>query len=255
MPNNFILVVRLGVFALSCLLSLPVIALCVHTGILAIWYEDGFYFFQRFGVAAAGLTLLMCIIFGITGLVSKNAWISWNVVEVPIIVGISAIWLAQAIIMDEWIAFFRVNWRYDNFRCLVDDPYPSLASAACPEFPPISGISYTIFALLMAYCILTIILCIVGKVKSHDHKVWLVQAYYAEYFGKEPPRPVFQPAPQYLYYGDPNQFQQQAGTPGVPPMVYVPQGQEQTGVPMMMHNGPPGIHTSESPSPPLDQKV
>ncbi|KAF9256800.1 hypothetical protein L218DRAFT_1006959 [Marasmius fiardii PR-910] len=93
--------------------------------------------------------------------------------------------------------------------------------AECRVFLPISAISYTIFALLMTYCVLTIALCISGKRKSQENKIWFVQAYYAEYFGKESQKDI-QPA-QYGYYSPtyPRHFQPHLA-PGVPPMMYGP---------------------------------
>ncbi|KAF9256799.1 hypothetical protein L218DRAFT_949700 [Marasmius fiardii PR-910] len=83
-------------------------------------YRIGWQFFQMFGLVTAGLTLTICIIFGIAGLVWRNVWLSMNIVEIPILVSISAIWLSQAIMAHKWIAesLGEDYNHFDYFKCV-----------------------------------------------------------------------------------------------------------------------------------------
>ncbi|KAF9255034.1 hypothetical protein L218DRAFT_1009011 [Marasmius fiardii PR-910] len=102
-----------------------------------------------------------------------------NIVEIPILVSISAAWLTQAIMGFDWNVNYLGEEDYTHFDYLI------------------------------------------GKRKSRENKVWLVQAYYAEYFRKKPQRDI-QPV-QYGYYTPtyPHYFQPHVA-PGVPPMMYAP---------------------------------
>ncbi|KAF9254181.1 hypothetical protein L218DRAFT_951607 [Marasmius fiardii PR-910] len=188
-------------------LSLPIIALGIHSGIIMEQaYGPGFIFYQMFGLATAGP-------------VWRNACLSMNIVEIPILVGISVMWILHATGMNSIVRIHGGFTHYDYINCVLEMDFHAYGRVACREFVPLSAISYTIFALLMSYCVLTIVLCIIGRIKS---RVWLVQAYYAEYFQKEPER-IAQPAQpvQYAYYipNYPNHFHPQAG-PGAPPALY-----------------------------------
>ncbi|KAF9256787.1 hypothetical protein L218DRAFT_949689 [Marasmius fiardii PR-910] len=151
MPNTKILVIRFGIFGLSCLLSLPIIALCLHSGIIMEQtYGPGFIFYQTFGVATAGVTLAMCMIFGITGLVWRNAWLSMNIVEISILVGISVMWIFHAIVMNTIVGYHGGFSHYDYIDCVLYMEHPGILCRILQKEPeriaqPVQPVQYAYY--------------------------------------------------------------------------------------------------------------
>ncbi|KAG7091638.1 hypothetical protein E1B28_010659 [Marasmius oreades] len=197
-------ILRVVVLAIAILFSIPTLALTAH--LTSLTEARIVYDFEGLGIAVSALTLLCVPVFLIVGFLRKGSWFTMNVVEVPVLGGLSIIWLATGSLYANWEnQFYPPSFSCDS-RYLT--PY---LQTFCSEFRAIEALSFIIWITLMIYAIVAIILCLVGKSRGND--VWLLGANEADYFtrrkhaggpvmgqpqyaGQAPPQPVVQPQVQ-----------------------------------------------------------
>ncbi|KAF9257026.1 hypothetical protein L218DRAFT_1006658 [Marasmius fiardii PR-910] len=95
-----------------------------------------------------------------------------NVIEVPVLVFLTIMWLANAGLRYADIAAYVPSASRLLFISLEQPVYSELRAA--------EGLSFLNWLILMSYTIGTIILCLIGK--SRGNNVWLVGATEVDYF-------------------------------------------------------------------------
>ncbi|KAK1224913.1 hypothetical protein PQX77_012153 [Marasmius sp. AFHP31] len=250
MPNSALQFFRFGVFVLVCLLTLALAGITIHTIVVAVKELDDVIRFQIIALVAAVLTIIVLPTLGLISLVSKSSPAIWNVTELPNLGALSVIWLVAGIKTEQAMVLrnSRTGRKIDlSLFCENYDGDLEIIKAQCTEFGPIKGIAYTCFALLLFYCIVTLLLCIVAKARDPNRTVWKASTHNAHYFGA--PKAQLQgqqqlhfqqqyAAPSFGYMYNPNPNQQ---VPVQVPMNGVPMQQGQQSYVVYVQQPPPGM--------------
>ncbi|KAF9257667.1 hypothetical protein L218DRAFT_825109, partial [Marasmius fiardii PR-910] len=152
--------------AVVLLFSMATLAIAGH--MLSIRAPDIFNSPRGLGIAVSVLTILTIPVFLVVGSLGKKAWVTMNVVEIPVMGVLSIIWLANGALFAEVEALV-----YPSSISLIDQIF-------CSEYRAIEALSFLTWMTLMGYAIVIDILCIVGK--SRGKNVWLIGASEADYF-------------------------------------------------------------------------
>ncbi|KAL0574661.1 hypothetical protein V5O48_007308 [Marasmius crinis-equi] len=249
MANTFVSVIRSLVLVFTTLLALAVIGLAIHAAVVLIPFGDFPSWAKEFdflfvGWIAGALTVISCPLLLIMGLAWRNGPLTKNVAELPIFGVLLILWLVIGARANNYVN------SYSPTLCTIILPRNDIANSPlkvlCKDIPAVKDIAFTTFAILLAYCLFTIVLCVVAKSRDSSRKVWLLSASQANYF--ETPETKPQPPMNnmvYAQYPGPYPYPAQGVAPPMmimngaapgqaqmPYVVYVPQ-------PMPMEGQPP----------------
>ncbi|KAF9450052.1 hypothetical protein P691DRAFT_501972 [Macrolepiota fuliginosa MF-IS2] len=137
--QNLLFQARNGIFGLTIILALAVLGLSAHWSQLTV--EAGFFVdFEGIGLAASVLTIFALSIFLVVGIVRKNAMITIIGVELPTLVILSGLFLAEGIVTS---GLGQETWPEGCDSFFLN----SVQMQICRQFMALKGISFAIFGI------------------------------------------------------------------------------------------------------------
>ncbi|KAI3608496.1 hypothetical protein WG66_000872 [Moniliophthora roreri] len=145
---------RVAVYGLAIVFGIIVMALNADVIATSREYEDYVVFdFQGLGIAVGILNILILPAFLTLGMIRKNAFLTANVVELPVIGVLTILWIVESALITQIAP-------PGGFQCFTgSDPLLKI----CQEVVAIQAISFLTLVLLLIYVIFTIGMCATGK--------------------------------------------------------------------------------------------
>ncbi|KXN86073.1 hypothetical protein AN958_10549 [Leucoagaricus sp. SymC.cos] len=158
--QNKLFQVRNGVFATCLALSLSTLGLSAHWTSLSA--PSDLFDFEGIGLVASCLSIITLGIFLSVGIFRKNAIITIIGIELPTLIVLSALFLAEGIILNDTISV--------NFPLGCNDPFrlSALGMKFCKELISLKGISFAIFAVMTAYWLPLLIMVIIELTQGRN---------------------------------------------------------------------------------------
>ncbi|ESK89897.1 hypothetical protein Moror_812 [Moniliophthora roreri MCA 2997] len=152
---------RVAVYGLAIVFGIIVMALNADVIATSREYEDYVVFdFQGLGIAVGILNILILPAFLTLGMIRKNAFLTANVVELPVIGVLTILWIVESALITQIAppGGFQCD-TIRRFSFTGSDPLLKI----CQEVVAIQAISFLTWVLLLIYVIFTIGMCATGK--------------------------------------------------------------------------------------------
>ncbi|KAK7030489.1 hypothetical protein VNI00_014077 [Paramarasmius palmivorus] len=158
-------ITRSVTFGLATLFGLIILAL--NADLLAVGNQYGDYTvfdFQGLGVAVGIMNLLVFPTFLVVGAIRKNAIVTSNIVELPVIGILILLWIVESALISRLAP-------PGGFQCDALKGYgfqgDDVAFTSCQKLVAVQAFSFLAWIHLMLYTFLAIGLCLAGKASWH----------------------------------------------------------------------------------------
>ncbi|KAF5359099.1 hypothetical protein D9756_003532 [Leucocoprinus leucothites] len=152
---------RNAAFAIYLILSLAALGISAHWASLTT-PEGLFLDFEGIGIVASALSIIVLSTFLFVGAFRKNAALTIIAVELPALIVLSVLFLAEGAILNDRIKVEAPFGCNDPFR------FSPFGMKICQELVSLRGLSFSIFALMIIYWLPLLVMTIIELTQGRN---------------------------------------------------------------------------------------